>query len=64
MNDYLNASTTGHADPRAAGGDHRLTHIDQRDAGNSGARDDSQRGSRKCALETGARGWRWVVQTH
>ena len=61
MNEHLNSKSTRNTDARSNSSEHLYAAGEQRERGN-GARGSIQ--VRKCGLDTGSRGWRYVYQTH
>lgn len=64
MNDRLMTIATSNHEHAAPADDIRVMLMDANGGGLSSRRDGAIRAERKCALETGARGWRYAVRAH
>ena len=61
MNEHLNSNSTRQTESRSNSSEALYAGAEQRERGNN-AMSASQ--ARKCGLDTGSRGWRYVYQTH
>lgn len=60
MNEHLNSNATRPSDARSTSGEQVYAGTEQRER----STDALTSQARKCGLDTGSRGWRYVYQTH